>query len=396
MTDSENNGVSQAAAPSSVRCLMLFMVLACLAGVAVSVELTRIHVLVHTDPTFHSVCAVSEGVNCETVASSPYSVFAGIPVSVWGIFGYALIGARALASIRGKSSAPKTIASLLLLSLFSVATSAVLAVISQTRIQSLCLFCTASYVVSAALLLLAVLAWRRTGASFASLFAAELCALGERPKSTLAWVVVPGALLVGLYAYLPTYWSSPGWDDLPKLPSGIDEQGHHWIGARAPKLTVVEYSDYECPHCRAAHKAIRSLVAKYPEIQFVHRHFPLDMACNPKLRRPFHRRACLFAEAAECAGRQGQFWAMNDALYAVQDRQKLVDVDPIQLAVRLGLNRVEFKQCLESNQTAARVAADLRAGEELRISGTPTYVVGDQLFVGRISEKQLEELLGSL
>ncbi len=395
MTNSEKNEASQDEVSSSVRRLLLFMVLACLAGVAVSVELTRIHVLVHTDPTFHSVCAVSEGVNCETVASSPYSVFAGIPVSVWGIFGYALIGVRALAGLRGKDSAPKTIASLFLLSLFSVATSAVLAVISQTRIQSLCLFCTASYVVSAVLLLLAVLAWRRTRSSFAALFAAEMCALGEKPKGTLAWVVVPGTLLMGLYAYLPTYWSSPGWDDLPKLPTGTDERGHYWIGAREPKLTVVEFSDYQCPHCRAAHKAIRAMVAKYPDIRFIHRHFPLDMACNPKLRRPFHRRACLFAEAAECAGRQGQFWAMNDALYSVQDRQKSVDVDPMQLAVRLGLNRVEFKQCLESHQTAARVATDLSDGESHRITGTPTYVVKDRLFVGRISEKQLEELLGS-
>lgn len=56
----------------------------------------RIHVFVHTDPSYHSVCAMSDGVNCETVAVSPYSVFAGLPVSVWGIAGYVVLGGLAL------------------------------------------------------------------------------------------------------------------------------------------------------------------------------------------------------------------------------------------------------------------------------------------------------------
>ncbi|MCP4606313.1 MAG: hypothetical protein GY847_38350, partial [Proteobacteria bacterium] len=73
---------------------MLFVVVAalCLVGVGISIELTRIHIFTHTDPTYHSICAVSELVNCETVALSPYSVFAGLPVSVWGILGYLTIG----------------------------------------------------------------------------------------------------------------------------------------------------------------------------------------------------------------------------------------------------------------------------------------------------------------
>jgi uncharacterized membrane protein len=63
---------------------MFAFVLLSLLGVAVAIELTRIHVFVHIDPSYHSVCAMSEGLNCETVAVSPYSVFAGLPVSVLG------------------------------------------------------------------------------------------------------------------------------------------------------------------------------------------------------------------------------------------------------------------------------------------------------------------------
>ena len=81
-----------------------------------------------------------------------------------------------------------------------------------------------------------------------------------------------------LYGFVPSYWKTPGWSDLPTLASGNDERGHHWIGAADPRLTIVEFSDYECPHCRAAHKAIRVLAARHPEqIRLVHRHLPLDM-----------------------------------------------------------------------------------------------------------------------
>ena len=68
------------------RGLVIAFVLLCLLGLGVSIELSRIHVFVHTDPSYHSVCAMSEGVNCETVAASPYSVFAGLPVAVWELW----------------------------------------------------------------------------------------------------------------------------------------------------------------------------------------------------------------------------------------------------------------------------------------------------------------------
>jgi uncharacterized membrane protein len=80
--------LGDAARPSSG--LALVSAGLCLVGIAVSAELTRVHVFVHTDPDYHSLCAMSEGINCETVAISPYSVFAGLPVSVWGLAGMAL------------------------------------------------------------------------------------------------------------------------------------------------------------------------------------------------------------------------------------------------------------------------------------------------------------------
>jgi protein-disulfide isomerase len=207
---------------------------------------------------------------------------------------------------------------------------------------------------------------------------------------------VGATAIVLLHMFVPRYWKTPGWADLPRLDSGTDESGHHWIGARDPKLTIVEFSDYQCPHCRSAHKDMRILAAKHPnQIRLVHRHLPLDMACNPDMIRPFHVHACRLAEAAECAGLQGHFWDMNDAIFSTQERVKADNVDPAELAVRLGLNRSEFKRCLESHTTRVRVAQDVQEATARKLDGTPTFLIGEQLFLGRIPEAALQRWLDS-
>jgi protein-disulfide isomerase len=379
-----------ATAPS--RGVSLTFALLCSLGVAVSVELTRIHMFVHTDPTYHSVCAMSEGINCETVAVSPYSVFAGLPVSVWGIAAYLVMGAFALwgcSKARPHPAWPFGI--LLSLATFSVLTSAVLAFISATRINSLCIFCMGSYVINAGLLVVCIVARRQSRVRAVDLLALDVKALVARPALAAILVLAGVVALAALQRQVPAYWKTPGWTELPKLDSGTDDQGHHWIGARAAKLTIVEFSDYECPHCRAAHKEIRVGAARHPDrIRLVHRHLPLDTACLPALQRPFHARACLFAEAAECAGLQGRFWEMNDALFSVQETVKTEDVDPMDLAVRLGLNRSDFKHCLSSHATAARVASDIKEAIARNLTGTPSFLVNDKLFLGRIPRAELE------
>jgi protein-disulfide isomerase/uncharacterized membrane protein len=340
---------------------------------------------------------MSEGVNCETVAISPYSVFAGLPVSAWGFFAYLVMGVLALWSLsKRRLHATWPFGLFLVLTSVSVAVSALLAFISATRIDSVCLFCMGSYLLNAGLMVVSLFAWRNTQKHVLVLVLDDVKSLSARPIGTALFGMSSVAIVAALIAFVPAYWRSPGWSDLPKLVTGNDESGHHWIGAREPGLAIVEFSDYECPHCRAAHKAIRLLSAKYPDqIRLVHRHFPLDMACNSDLDRPFHTRACLFAEATECAALQSRFWQMNDAIFSLQETTKTEDVDPIKLAVQLGLDRLEFKNCLESHATAKRVEADVDEGIFKKLKGTPTFVIGERLFMGKITEEQLKQLIGT-
>ena len=350
-------------------------------GIAVSVELTHIHLFVHTDPSYHSICAVSEGLNCETVAESPHSVFLGLPVAVWGIIGYLMMGILALSAMFQQRPHPTWPWGILLaFASCCVGVSVALAYISATQIDSLCLFCMASYLVNVALLATSFVIVKQWQLPVAQVLRSDIKALLLRPRTTGLLVFV-GLALVGIpEALVPAYWAVPGWSDLPKLATSTDEEGHHWLGGCNPVITIVEFSDYECPHCRAAHKQMRRLAAKHPgEVRLVHRHLPLDATCNSAVIRPFHTRACLFAEAAECAGLQGRFWEMNDALFSTQETAKADSVDPVGLAVRLGLNRIEFKQCLEKHVTLARITEDLHEAFARKLHGTPSFFIGDQL-----------------
>jgi protein-disulfide isomerase/uncharacterized membrane protein len=377
------------------RKLALVFALLCVLGVAFSVELTRIHVFVHTDPRYHSVCAMSAGVNCETVALSPYAVFAGLPVAVWGIVGYLVMGVLALSGLRKERSRPTWPWGLLLLfAVFSALTSVVLAYISAARIASLCLFCMGSYAINAGLLLLGAIAWRRARVEMRELVLTDAKTLVEHPLAMANLAIVGTTLLIGLELLVPRYWKTPGWDDLPRLPSGLGADGQHWIGATEPTLTIVEFSDYECPHCRRAHKDVRFLAARYPnQVRLVHRHLPLDRACHPGLLEPFHEHACRFAEAAECAGLQGRFWEMNDALFSMQDKVRAKNVDPKALAIRLGLNRSQFDRCMDAHTTIPRIAGDVRETMARKLNGTPTFLIGEEVFVGRIPDGEITRAL---
>jgi protein-disulfide isomerase len=169
----------------------------------------------------------------------------------------------------------------------------------------------------------------------------------------------------------------------------VTEDGHAWIGAAQPTLTILEYSDYQCPHCRRGHDKLRTLIEAHPtEVRLVHRHYPLDQACNPKVTRAFHESACRFAAMATCAGQQDRFWEANDYLYARGATAEAVETDAFVKA--LGLDAVSFEACMRDD-AKARVEADVQSGIAVGVQGTPTLVID-----GRTSHDVPDEDLARL
>ena len=137
------------------------------------------------------------------------------------------------------------------------------------------------------------------------------------------------------------------------------------VNARA---TLVEYGDYQCPHCAAAHPVVRQVLAGFaPRLRFVFRHFPLTQ---------IHPHAQAAAETAEFAGAHGQFWAMHDMLFENQPRLGLPLLIVLTRSLRLPEQKLEA--ALLNRTYAQKVQSDFMGGVRSGVNGTPAFFIGDQ------------------
>jgi protein-disulfide isomerase len=140
--------------------------------------------------------------------------------------------------------------------------------------------------------------------------------------------------------------------------------------ANAP-IELVEFSDFQCPFCFRATPTVNQVLSTYGDkIHFVYRHYPL----------PNHPNARPAAEAAACAAEQGKFWPYHDKLF--EDPSKLGQNDLKRNAATLGLDTAKFDTCLDSHKQKDAVDADLQAGQEAGVDGTPAFFINGRMISG--------------
>jgi protein-disulfide isomerase len=157
----------------------------------------------------------------------------------------------------------------------------------------------------------------------------------------------------------------------------------HALGPPTAPVTLVEYGDYECPYCGAAHPVVKEIYRQLgDELRFVFRHFPLTRV------HPHAERA---AEAAEAAGAQGRFWQMHDLLF--ENQNALEDEDLLVYANAIGLDVRRFVIELENGVYTPKVRADFLSGVRSGVNGTPTFFINGRRHEGGFD---LESLLGAI
>jgi protein-disulfide isomerase len=145
------------------------------------------------------------------------------------------------------------------------------------------------------------------------------------------------------------------------------------MGATPARLTIVEFSDFQCPFCAQARLMLRAALETHPGVALAYHHFPL----------PGHAYAFDAAVAAGCAADQGRFEAYHDQLFSNQDSIGVTGWDAF--ASRAGVADVErFRTCLEEEPARARVNRDRSAGARLGLGGTPTFIVNGRMFSGSV------------
>lgn len=148
----------------------------------------------------------------------------------------------------------------------------------------------------------------------------------------------------------------------------VDAQDHI-RGAKNAKVTVIEYSDLECPFCEKFHPTMQQLLTEYPnDVRWVYRHSPLAQ---------LHSKAAKEAEATECAGEQGKFWEMTDKIFEVTPANNGLDLAELpKLAQQAGVaNTQQFQSCLDSGKYAKHVQNDVADAQAAGLRGTPYSVI---------------------
>ncbi|MBX3025776.1 DsbA family protein [bacterium] len=153
------------------------------------------------------------------------------------------------------------------------------------------------------------------------------------------------------------------------------------LGPADAKVTIIEFSDYECPFCKRAEASVEQVKETYGDkVRIAYRNYPL----------PFHQSARPAAQAALCANEQGKFWAMHDKLMAAKD---LSAANLQQIASDVGLDRKKFDECVAAERGKEMIEQDLAAGQAAGVNGTPAFFINGRLLDGAQPFEKFQEII---
>jgi protein-disulfide isomerase len=169
-----------------------------------------------------------------------------------------------------------------------------------------------------------------------------------------------------------------------KVDIDLSSGQHPALGTSRAPITIIEFSDFECPNCRSLEPTLVQLRQAYGDrMRIVWMDFPLET----------HRHAMVAAVAARCAGEQGRFWPYHDKL--MSETAPLSESTLRDVAEQLGLETIDFELCLAQRKYQGVVESDMDAGDAIGLAGTPSLIVNGVLYSGDLSLAALETAIGS-
>ena len=346
-----------------------------------------------------AICSFSEKFNCDAVSASQYSAFLGVPMAVWGAATNLVLLVMLLVYGMGMTDNRERLLRMTVLTAGFVAlTSIVMGAISMVVLGTFCPFCIVAYVTS----FICFEALRRCPEEpfFANLGADFKALFGEARLNLGYWIAIP---LIAGFSHLATI-QHYGMENLDKVvkASVLDWQAsplaalkHQPLlakgaSAEQAKMTISEFADFRCGHCKMATTPISAFVSSKNDVRLEFFVFPLDGACNDAISRA-DGGSCRMAKAVLCAEKSQNGWAMHDLLFENQQdlnrKHSLQEIDweIKEYSKKIGLDFEELKACMESTDVHEAILSQARLGEEAKVEGTPTiYVNGRKLPRGQL------------
>lgn len=327
-----------------------------------------------------SFCSINEVINCDIVNASSYSVLFGIPTAVWGLLFYLVAAGFALFIRISKEPKESTLSFIWLVTIIGFIWTLRMAYVSAFVLHAICITCLSQYLVNLILLV--------------SFSVAGTIGLKQRFLCIFSKKIFVSALVTGLvfgvgyvFALSAVKSSADNVTDenINEAVNAFFRQSLYDIKpetlAMAPvwgnpdaKVTIVEFSDFQCPFCKVAAFNVKPYLQEFRDkVKFVFLNYPLDNSCNKYMQGPMHTQSCIAARAAVCAQEKGRFWEYHDDVF--RNQSKLSRDVLLNLASKNGIDKDWMGTCIDSKESLAKVEADIETGHHIYLAGTPSFFV---------------------
>ena len=389
--------------------LITILILAAI-GLAASSYLTWLHQQIFSGQlNDFSFCGISRTISCEAVSASPYSEWFGAPIAWYGVLAYLLwLSLAALGLINRERYAPPALGLILITASCGLLLDFYLAYMMVFKIKSLCLLCLLTYIIN---LIIVMLAFRVIDkpimVSIGQTISAAMPFSGNRLYVfSILFALIAGAGLAGGYELRKAAEKELDAFDEDKFMRyrmhaprhNIDTASDPYLGAEDARLTIVEFSDFQCPHCRKAHITLQTILPPYSDrVRLVFKNLPLGRDCNPMMgKHELHPAACKLARLGEAAAEQGKFWPAHDLMFDRQAEIKHMTVSRntiLELGKGAGLDMTKLEAVFDAPSSSQAVRDDIDEAMRLKIKGTPTYLFNGLLIRGIRSPKILQRII---
>jgi protein-disulfide isomerase len=370
-----------------------------LAGTAVSIYLTQHYYEVRNGSAgFQSFCNLGQAMNCDVVAASSYAqLLPGMPLSSFAAGWFLALFVVALLA-RDAFWRREAVRALTVLSGVAALMSVLYLGVMAFVIHTFCLFCLVTDAIGVT--------------AFALVLSLKPESFSLHKPDTSKWKTFAsvtafalGLSLIGLRVLDDSQFSGAQIQDSVKTvmdsPVLAVNAGPEFpsIGPANAPITIVEYSDFQCPYCRIGAFSINTVLSRYPtQVRVVFRNFPLDQACNRKIERMMHAHACEAAKTAICAHKQGKFIPVYEALFEKQESLSGGAAGiTYKIAQDAGADAAQLNDCVSAPETGAAVSRDIEEALNLGIQSTPTFFINGHRVEGgkppEVWSRIIDELL---
>jgi protein-disulfide isomerase/uncharacterized membrane protein len=373
-------------------------------GFGTSVYLTQHYYDIRSGfASFHSACDLNKQFSCNTVALSSTAQILGYPVSSYIASVFVFLLFCTLLNFYSKKNHYSII--LLITNFVSVITGLYYLFIMAFHIKAYCTFCLFIDLINICLL---VNNWFLVQSLFPNFLKVIRFKLLWGPAVLFLCVTpIPFMILMNLDSSLEVPIGQTASSIVDKILAQTPVQIYipdqpMMIGNPKAPITIIDFSDFECPFCKLAASQIHNIFKKYPNsLKLIFKHFPFDSQCNSQLKHPIHPSACEAAKLATCMHQQGLFANTYETLFENQDLFQpdnfLNIVFPIlQKAIQKPISMPLLKACIASPKTLHTIQQDIELGIALKLDQIPTFFVNGYQINGLMPFSVWEDLINRL